>query len=65
LTCSVPDLQFDSLPIEFDCSDFEVDSDGGDKGRCEGVVTETKEETTFANALLIIITRVSNQEEFD
>jgi hypothetical protein len=57
LTGRIPNLQFYSFTIELDCTDFEVDTDGGDEGWSEGVVGKTEEKTAFADTwrfLLII-----------
>jgi hypothetical protein len=31
LASSIPDLELDTLAIEFDCADLEVNADGGDE----------------------------------
>lgn len=43
LAGGIPDLEFNALAVEFDGADFEVDSDGGDEGRGEGVLAETQQ----------------------
>lgn len=45
LPSSIPNLQLDSLPIELDCSDLKVNTDGGDERRSPGILTESQEET--------------------
>ena len=41
LTCSIPNLELDSLPVQLDRPDLEVDADGSNEGRSEGVFTES------------------------
>ncbi len=55
----VPDLQLDALAIQLDRSDLEVDPDGGDEGRCEGILAESEQAAGFAHA------RVANEQELD
>jgi len=50
LSCSVPYLQLHTLAVKFDRADLEVDSDGGDKGRSEGVFAEAQQTARFADA---------------
>jgi hypothetical protein len=52
----VPDLKLDPLAIEFDCPDLEVDANGGDEGRCEGVFAEAQQAARLADA------RVADQQ---
>ena len=59
LAGGIPDLEFDALVVDFNVFDFEVDSDGCDKGGGEGVVGVSEEEAGFSDA------RVSYHEEFD
>jgi hypothetical protein len=59
LAGGIPDLQLDPLSIEFNRPDFEVDSDRGDEGRCEGILAESQQATRFADA------GVAYEEEFD
>jgi hypothetical protein len=54
----VPYLQFDTLAVEVDGADLEVDADGGDEGGGEAVFAEPEEAARFAHA------RVADQEEF-
>ena len=46
----VPDLQLDAFSVEFNGSDLEVDADGSDEGRSEGVFAEAQQAARFANA---------------
>lgn len=39
----VPYLQLHALAVELDSPDLEIDANGGDEGRCEGVLAEPKE----------------------
>ena len=55
---SIPDLEFDAFPVDFDVFDFEVDADGGDEGGGEGVVGVAEEEAGFADA------GIADHEEF-
>src|ERR1700712_1752412 len=59
LSCSVPYLQLHTLAVKFDRADLEVDSDGGDKGRSEGVFAEAQQTARFADA------GVAYEEQFD
>ena len=43
LACRVPDLKFDALAIQLDCSDFKVDSYCGDERGREGIFAESEE----------------------
>lgn len=54
-----PDLQFDPLVLPEDRLDLEVDADGGDEGRGEGVVGVTEEEARLAHA------RVADDEQLE
>ncbi|RUP10879.1 hypothetical protein BC936DRAFT_140003 [Jimgerdemannia flammicorona] len=38
----IPNLKLNTLAIELDGTDLEVDADGGDEGRGEGVVREAE-----------------------
>lgn len=40
LTCSIPYLQFHSLPVELNSSDLKVDADGGNERGCKRVLAE-------------------------
>lgn len=42
LPCRVPYLKLDSFPVELDGPDLEVDADGCDEGRGEGVFAESE-----------------------
>ena len=55
----VPDLQLDALAIELDGPDLEVDADGGDEGRGEGVLAEAQQAARLADA------RVAYEEQLD
>ena len=59
LTYSVPDLELDGLSIQLDCSDFEINTNGGDVGFGVSVVCESEEQTRFTD------TGVSNKEQFE
>jgi hypothetical protein len=59
LSCRIPDLQFDSLPIQLDGPDLEINPDCGDKGRREGVFAESQKAAGFP------YTTVANQQQFD
>mmetsp|Transcript_13674 Transcript_13674/g.22337 ORF Transcript_13674/g.22337 Transcript_13674/m.22337 type:complete len:155 (-) Transcript_13674:43-507(-) len=50
LTRRVPNLELDSLAVDFYVLDLEVDADGGDEGGGEGVVGVTEEEASFSDA---------------
>ena len=39
----VPYLQLHALAVELDSPDLEINANGGDEGRCEGVLAESKE----------------------
>lgn len=52
----VPDLQLDPLAIELDRPDLEVDADGGDEGRREGVLAEAQQAAGLAHA------RIANEQ---
>lgn len=55
----VPDLQLDALAVQLDGSYLEVDADGCDEGRGEGVFAEAQQTARLAHA------RVADEEEFD
>lgn len=57
LAGGVPDLELDQLPVELDRADLEVDPDGGDEGRVEGVLGEPDQEATLPHG------RVSDHEQ--
>ena len=59
LTCRVPDLQLDSLSLELNGTDLEVDSNRRDVGFSVGVICETEEQTGLADS------RVSNQKQLE
>jgi hypothetical protein len=59
LSGGVPDLQLDSLAIQLNRLDLEINTDSGDERRCELIITESKQETTLAD------TRVANQKQLD
>lgn len=59
LACSIPDLQLHSLAIQLNRTDLEINTDGGDERRSEGVFAETEETAGLAYA------RVSDQQKFD
>lgn len=48
LAGGIPDLQLDTLAIELDCPDLEVDTDRRDEGRREGVLAETQQAARLA-----------------
>mmetsp|Transcript_26743 Transcript_26743/g.48484 ORF Transcript_26743/g.48484 Transcript_26743/m.48484 type:complete len:162 (-) Transcript_26743:191-676(-) len=50
LTRRVPNLELDSLAVDFYVLDLKVDADGGDKRGGEGVVGITEEEASFTDA---------------
>lgn len=56
---SIPNLQLDSLAVDFHVLDLEVDSDGGDERWGEGVVSVTQQQARFAHA------GVSDHEQLD
>ena len=43
-------LELDALAVEFDGTDLEVDTDGGDKARSPGIVAEPEEQARLADA---------------
>lgn len=55
----VPYLQLHSLAVELDGTDLEIDADGGDEGRCEGVLAKAQQAARLADA------GVADQKEFD
>lgn len=59
LSCGIPDLQLHSLAIQLNRTDLEINTDGGDEGRSEGVFAETEETAGLAYA------GVSDQQKFD
>ena len=50
LACGIPYLQLHALAIELDRPDLEVDADGGDERRSEGVFTEAQKTARLADA---------------
>ena len=50
LTSCIPNLKFNSLPINLDVLDLEVDPNRGDKSGGEGVIGVPEEEAGLANA---------------
>ena len=52
-------LEFDFFPSEFNCLDFEVNPDGRDEGRVEGIVGEPEEDAGLAD------TRVANEQQLE
>ena len=59
LSGGIPDLELDGLSIQLNCSDFEINTNGGDVGFGVSVVCESKEQTRFTD------TGVSNKEQFE
>ena len=59
LTSGIPNLELDRLSIEFERSDFEVNTDGRDVGFRVGVVGKTKQQARLSDA------RVSNEQDFE
>lgn len=59
VTYSVPNLQFDGLAVELDGANLKVHSDGGNVGLGVGVVSESEQQTGFADS------GVSNQEQLE
>jgi len=51
------DLQLDSLALQFDRPDLEIDTDGRDIGLGVGVIGESEEKTGLSD------TRISDQEK--
>ena len=49
LASGIPNLEFNTLPVEVNGLDFEIDTNGSNKGGGEGIVGETKEETRLTN----------------
>ena len=43
LTSGIPDLQLDTLVVELDGTNLEVDADGGDEGGGEAVFAESQQ----------------------
>ena len=58
LASCVSDLEFKSFALLLDCTDFEVDSDGGDVIFRERVVSESEKDTGLAHS------RVSDEQYF-
>ena len=50
LARGVPYLQLDSLAVELDGADLEVDAEGGDEGGGEGVLAEAQQAAGLAHA---------------
>lgn len=50
------DLELDTLPIQFDGPDLEINADSGDKGGRVGIVAEAQEQTGFT------YTRIADEE---
>ena len=48
-TSSIPDLQFDGLSLEFNGSDFEIDTNSGDIRFMISIIGESKQKTGFAD----------------
>jgi len=46
----VPDLELDSLAVDLDVLDLEVDADGGDERGGEGVIGVTEKEASLTDA---------------
>lgn len=59
LTCYVPNLKLDSLFIFENSFDFEIDPNGADEGRGEGVIRVTEQKRCFPH------TAVANDEQFE
>ena len=59
LARGVPDLELDLLASQLDCFDLEVDADGGDEGRVEGVVRKPEEDASLTDA------GVADQKQFE
>lgn len=59
LASCVPDLKFDSLVVEIESTDFEVNSDCGEETVREDVIGETEQKGGFTDG------RVSNEKEFE
>jgi hypothetical protein len=55
----VPYLQLDTLAVKLDGADLEVDADGGDEGRGEGVFAEAQQTARLADA------RVADEKQLD
>jgi hypothetical protein len=49
LSGCIPYLQLHTLAIQFNCADFEVDTDRGDEGWCERVLTEAEKAARFTH----------------
>jgi hypothetical protein len=58
LAGSIPNLQLDSLAVDFDILNFEVDANGGDECGREGIVGVSEEKAGFAHS------RIADHEEF-
>ena len=50
LSCGVPYLQLYPLAVQLNRPNLEVDADGGDEGRCEGVFAEAQQAAGLAYA---------------
>jgi hypothetical protein len=59
LTGRIPDLELDSLAIELNRADLEVDADRRNEGRGEGILAEAQETARLADA------RVAYQQQLD
>ena len=59
MSSGVPYLQLHTLAVKLDRADLEVDSDGGNERRSEGVFAEAQQTARLANA------RVAYEEQLD
>eukprot|EP00531_Pseudo-nitzschia_arenysensis_P013583 CAMPEP_0116145440 /NCGR_PEP_ID=MMETSP0329-20121206/16591_1 /TAXON_ID=697910 /ORGANISM="Pseudo-nitzschia arenysensis, Strain B593" /LENGTH=178 /DNA_ID=CAMNT_0003641039 /DNA_START=390 /DNA_END=925 /DNA_ORIENTATION=- len=59
LSSGIPDLELDCLSVQFNRSDFEINTNGGNVGFGVSVVRESKEQTRFTD------TGVSNEKELE
>ncbi len=49
LSCSIPNLKFDYVFTWLDCSDLEIDTNGGEETLTEDIVREPQEETGLSD----------------
>nr|BAV58295.1 GTP-binding protein YPTC1 [Ulva partita] len=57
LSCGVPNLQLDNLPIQLHRANFEIDANRTDVAFSVRVIRETQQKTRFSN------TRITNKQQ--
>ena len=56
LPSGIPDLQFNTLSIQLNSSDFKVDSNSGDKRGSKRIIRESQQKTRFSHSYEISFT---------